>query len=66
MPRLVVYDILKPAVLQILQGNSQREHDGFLQVHGVSRFEALFANVHTGWEKGCVENLVEYHAETTL
>jgi transposase len=60
VPRTVVYDNLKPAVLQILQGHSRREHDVFLHFHSVYRFEALFANVHAGWEKGSVENLVGY------
>ena len=60
VPRLVVYDNLKPAVLQILQGHSRREHDMFLHFHSVYRFEALFANVRAGWEKGSVENLVGY------
>ncbi len=60
VPRMVVYDNLKPAVLQILQGHSRREHDVFLHFHSVYRFEALFANVRAGWEKGSVENLVGY------
>jgi len=57
---MVVYDNLKPAVLQILQGHSRREHEVFQHFHSVYRFEALFANVHAGWEKGSVENLVGY------
>ncbi len=60
VPRMVVYDNLKPAVLQVLQGHSRREHDVFLHFHSVYRFEALFANVHAGWEKGSVENLIGY------
>ena len=60
VPRIVVYDNLKPAVLQVLQGHSRREHDVFLHFHSVYRFEALFANVASGWEKGSVENLVGY------
>ncbi len=60
VPRMAVYDNLKPAVLQVLQGHSRREHDVFLHFHSVYRFEALFANVHAGWEKGSVENLVGY------
>jgi transposase len=60
VPRTAVYDNLKPAVLQVLQGHSRREHEGFLHFHSVYRFEALFANVHAGWEKGSVENLVGY------
>jgi hypothetical protein len=57
---MAVYDNLKSAVLQVLQGHSRREHDVFLHFHSVYRFEALFANVHAGWEKGSVENLVGY------
>jgi len=60
VPRMVVYDNLKPAVLQVLQGHSRREHDVFVHFHSVYRFEALFANVAAGWEKGSVENLVGY------
>ena len=60
VPRMAVYDNLKPAVLQVLQGHSRREHEVFLHFHSVYRFEALFANVHAGLEKGSVENLVGY------
>ena len=60
VPRMAVYDNLKPAVLQVLEGHSRREHDVFLHFQSVYRFEALFANVHAGWEKGSVENLVGY------
>jgi len=55
---MAVYDNLKPAVLQVLEGHSRREHDVFLHFQSVYRFEALFANIHAGWEKGSVENLV--------
>lgn len=60
VPRMAVYDNLKPAVLQVLQGHSRREHEVFTHFRSVYRFEALFANVHAGWEKGSVENLVGY------
>jgi transposase len=60
VPRMAVYDNLKPAVLQVLQGHSRREHDMFVHFHSVYRFEALFANVAAGWEKGSVENLIGY------
>jgi len=60
VPRMVVYDNLKPAVLQVLQGHSRREHEVFAHFHSVYRFEALFVNVASGWEKGSVENLVGY------
>jgi len=60
VPRRVVYDNLKAAVLQVLQGHSRREHEVFLHFHSVYRFEALFANGASGWEKGSVENLLGY------
>ena len=60
VPRMVVYDNLKPAVHQVLQGHSRVEQEAFLHFHSVYCFEALFANVHAGWEKGSVENLVGY------
>src|SRR5262249_9765698 len=53
-------DNLKAAVLQVLQGHSRREQEEFVHFRSVYRFEALFANVHAGWEKGSVENLVGY------
>jgi len=37
VPRLAVYDNLKPAVLQVLQGHSRREHDVFLHFQSVYR-----------------------------
>ena len=60
VPRMAVYDNLKPAVLHVLQGHQRREHEVFRHFQSVYRFEALFANVHAGWEKGSVENLVGY------
>src|SRR2546427_1156150 len=37
VPPMAVYDNLKPAVLQVLQGHSRREHDVFLHFHSVYR-----------------------------
>jgi len=37
VPRTAVYDNLKPAVLQVLQGHSRREHEVFLHFHSVYR-----------------------------
>ena len=37
VPRIAVYDNLKPAVLQVLQGHSRREHDVFLHFQSVYR-----------------------------
>jgi transposase len=60
VPRMAVYDNLKPAVQQILTGHTRLAHQAFLHLQSVYRFEALFANVPAGWEKGSVENLVGY------
>ncbi len=60
VPRMVVYDNLKAAVLQILEGHRRLEQEAFRHFTSVYCFEALFANVHAGWEKGSVENLVGY------
>ena len=51
VPRMVVYDNLKAAVLQILEGHRRLEQDAFRHFASVYCFEALFANVHAGWEK---------------
>ena len=66
VPRSVVYDNLKAAVAQILDGHSRSEHERFVHFRSVYRFEALFANVRSGWEKGSVENLVGYARRTYL
>jgi transposase len=66
VPRSAVYDNLKAAVAQILEGHSRGEHERFLHFRSVYRFEALFANVRSGWEKGSVENLVGYARRTYL
>lgn len=60
VPTTVVYDNLKPAVLQILDGHRRTEQEAFKHFRSVYRFAALFANPAAGWEKGSVENLVGY------
>ena len=60
VPHIAVYDNLKPAVQQVLCGHNRREQEAFLHLQSVYCFEALFANVRAGWEKGSVENLVGY------
>jgi len=62
----VVYDNLKAAVLEILQGHTRTEQEAFRHFRSVYRFEALFANTQAGWEKGSVENLVGYGRRTYL
>ena len=41
--RVAVYDNLNPAVLQVLEGHSRREHEVFLHFQSAYRFEALYA-----------------------
>src|SRR5262249_35469250 len=64
VPKSVVYDNLKPAVLHLLRGHSRHEHQTFRHFHSVYSFEAIFANPAAGWEKGSVENLVGYARRT--
>jgi len=58
--KTVVYDNLKPAVAEILEGHTRVEQQAFAHFRSVYRFAALFANPAAGWEKGSVENLVGY------
>jgi transposase len=60
VPTTVVYDNLKPAVLQILAGHRRTEQEACTHFRSVYRFEAIVANAAAGWEKGSVENLVGY------
>jgi len=62
----VVYDNLKPAVLEILQGHTRTAQTAFTHFRGVYRFEAICANTAAGWEKGSVENVVGYGRRTYL
>ena len=64
--KTVVYDNLKPAVLEILQGHTRTEHEAFRHFRSVYRFESIFTNTAAGWEKGSVENLVGYARRTYL
>jgi transposase len=66
VPRTCVYDNLKDAVARILMGHRRTEQHAFLHFRSVYGFEAVFANVRAGWEKGSVENLVGYARRTYL
>jgi hypothetical protein len=66
VPRTIVYDNLKPAVLALLRGHGRTEQEAFSHFRSVYRFEAIFANPAAGWEKGSVENLVGYGRRTFL
>jgi transposase len=66
VPRTVVYDNLKPAVLALLRGHTRTEQEAFTHFRSVYRFEAIFTNPAAGWEKGSVENLVGYARRTFL
>jgi transposase len=48
VPRSAVYDNLKAAVAQILEGHNRSEHERFFHLRSVYRCEALFANVRSG------------------
>jgi hypothetical protein len=64
--RTCVYDNLHDAVQRILAGHRRTEQQIFTHFRSVYGFEAVFANVRAGWEKGSVENLVGYARRTYL
>jgi transposase len=66
VPRTCVYDNLKDAVQRILAGHQRTEQQAFTHFRSIYGFEAVFANVRAGWEKGSVENLVGYARRTYL
>lgn len=60
IPRTIIYDNLKMAVARILKGKNRREQDAFTAFRAHYLFEADFANVGKGNEKGQVEKDVCY------
>lgn len=60
VPRHLVYDNLKTAVVRILAGPLREEHTVFSQLKAHYLFESDFCNPGQGNEKGSTENLVGY------
>lgn len=60
IPRKIIFDNLKPAVKEILDGDERILQDEFLRFKSFYCFEAEFCGPGKGNEKGLVENLVKY------
>lgn len=60
VPRKVIFDNLKPAVKEILEGPDRILQEEFLKFKSFYCFEAIFCGPGKGNEKGMIENLVKY------
>ena len=60
IPRTIVYDNLKTAVAQVLQGKNRKEQEVFIAFKAHYLFEADFCNVGRGNEKGQIEHEIGY------
>ena len=60
IPKKVIFDNLKPAVKEVLEGSERILQDEFLKFKSFYCFEAEFCGPGKGNEKGLVENLVKY------
>lgn len=60
VPKKIIFDNLKPAVKEVLEGSERILQDEFLKFKSFYCFEAEFCGPGKGNEKGLVENLVKY------
>ncbi len=60
IPKKIIFDNLKPAVKEVLEGSERILQDEFLKFKSFYSFEAEFCGPGKGNEKGLVENLVKY------
>ena len=60
IPKKIIFDNLKPAVKEVLEGRERILQDEFLKFKSFYSFEAEFCGPGKGNEKGLVENLVKY------
>lgn len=60
VPHKVIFDNLKPAVKDILEGIERNLQEEFIKFKSFYCFEAIFCGPGKGNEKGMVENLVKY------
>ena len=59
-PERIIFDNLKPAVKEVLQGSERVLQDEFLRFKSFYCFQAEFCGPGKGNEKGLIENLVKY------
>ena len=60
VPRRIIFDNLKPAVKEILEGPERKLQEEFLKFKSFYCFDAVFCGPGKGNEKGLIENLVKY------
>lgn len=60
VPKKIMFDNLKPAVKEVLEGSERVLQEEFLRFKSFYCFEAEFCGPGKGNEKGLVENLVKY------
>lgn len=60
VPNRIIFDNLKPAVKEILEGTKRELQEEFLKFKSFYCFEAIFCAPGKGNEKGLIENLVKY------
>jgi transposase len=60
LPQRIIYDNLKPAVQQMLEGHKRKEQSLFLAFRNHYVFDSRYCNPASGHEKGGVENDVGY------
>lgn len=60
IPKKIIFDNLKPAVKEVLEGSERILQDEFLRFKSFYCFKAEFCGPGKGNEKGLVENLVKY------
>jgi len=66
VPKEIVYDNLKTAVLKILSGPKRQEHELFSSLRAHYLFESIFHRPGEPHEKGSVEGLVGYVRRNTM
>jgi len=60
VPREIIFDNLKPAIKEVLEGPERILQEEFLKFKSFYCFDATFCGPGKGNEKGMVENLVKY------
>jgi transposase len=66
IPKEIVYDNLKTAVLKILSGPRRQEHEIFSSLKAHYLFDSIFCRPGEAHEKGSVEGLVGYVRRNTM
>jgi len=66
VPKELVYDNPKTAVVKILKGPQRQEHQSFSTLKAHYLFESIFCGPGRANEKGAVENLVGYVRRNTM